>query len=88
MATAVATKKEKAFRLEIDEEIGILWFDLEGEKVNKFSVEVMEELDGLLDDIRKMTEVETLLIISGKESIFIAGADVSQFEDVPGAGRA
>lgn len=88
MTTATETRKGKAFRLELDGEIGVLWFDLEGEKVNKFSLEVLEELDGLVDEIRGMTEVETLLLISGKENIFIAGADVSQFENVPGAGEA
>lgn len=88
MATAVETKAGKAFRLEVDGEIAVLWFDLQGEKVNKFSVEALEELDSLLDEIRQMTEVETILLISGKESIFIAGADISQFENVPGAGQA
>ncbi|MBW3672360.1 MAG: enoyl-CoA hydratase/isomerase family protein [Acidobacteria bacterium] len=88
MATAVATKAGKAFRLETDGEIGVLWFDLEGEKVNKFSVEALEELDSLLDEIREMTQVETILLVSGKENIFIAGADISQFENVPGAGQA
>ncbi len=88
MATAAATTTGKAFRLEPDGEIGVLWFDLEGEKVNKFSVEALEELDAILDEIREMTQIETILLISGKENIFIAGADVSQFENVPGAGEA
>ena len=88
MATSAATQTRNAFRLETDGDIAVLWFDLQGEKVNKFTVEALEELDGLLDEIREMTEVETLLLISGKENIFIAGADVSQFENVPGAGQA
>jgi 3-hydroxyacyl-CoA dehydrogenase / enoyl-CoA hydratase / 3-hydroxybutyryl-CoA epimerase len=89
MTTSTGTMAAgKAFRFETDAEIGVLWFDLEGEKVNKFSLEVMGELDRTLDAIQGMTEIEKILIVSGKESIFIAGADISQFENVPGAGQA
>jgi 3-hydroxyacyl-CoA dehydrogenase / enoyl-CoA hydratase / 3-hydroxybutyryl-CoA epimerase len=87
-STETAIPRGRAFRFETDAEIGVLWFDLEGEKVNKFSLEVMEELDRTLDAIRSMTEIEKILVVSGKESIFIAGADISQFENVPGAGQA
>jgi 3-hydroxyacyl-CoA dehydrogenase/enoyl-CoA hydratase/3-hydroxybutyryl-CoA epimerase len=69
----------KAFRLETMGETGILWFDLPGEKINKFSGWVMEELDSVVDKISAMSDLKRVLIASPKPGIFIAGADVEEF---------
>src|SRR5687767_3478306 len=71
-----------AFRVETDGDLAILWFDLPGEKVNKFSTAVMRELDRVLDDIAGMSGVKRLLIASRKPNIFIAGADINEFTQV------
>jgi 3-hydroxyacyl-CoA dehydrogenase/enoyl-CoA hydratase/3-hydroxybutyryl-CoA epimerase len=68
-----------AFRIEREGDLAILWFDLPGEKVNKFSSTVMMEFARLVDDMERATDIKRIIIASGKPSIFIAGADVSEF---------
>jgi len=76
---------EGAFRLERDGSTGILWFDLPGEKVNKFSSGVVASLEAMLDEIASMRDVERLIVMSAKENIFIAGADIAEFQNPPSA---
>ncbi len=70
---------ENAFRFEmLENHIGLITFDLVGEKVNKFNTPVMQELDILLDDLAKNQELKCLMIQSNKKGIFIAGADIKE----------
>lgn len=72
-----------AFKLNIDREgIAEIVFDLPGEKVNKISMDVMQELDGLLDEIAANKDIKALTISSAKPDIFIAGADLRSFEPI------
>jgi 3-hydroxyacyl-CoA dehydrogenase / enoyl-CoA hydratase / 3-hydroxybutyryl-CoA epimerase len=65
-----------------DDGIGILYFDIPGESVNKFNTPVMEELEATAEKI-KSEDLKCLLFMSGKESpIFIAGADISEIKDL------
>jgi 3-hydroxyacyl-CoA dehydrogenase/enoyl-CoA hydratase/3-hydroxybutyryl-CoA epimerase len=59
--------------------LAILWFDLPGEKVNKFSSSVMAEFAAIVGDLERSTDIKQLIIASRKPGIFIAGADVSEF---------
>ena len=68
-----------AFRIEREGDLAIVWFDLPGEKVNKFSSTVMMEFARIVDDMERTTDIKRIIIASGKPSIFIAGADVSEF---------
>ncbi|HUF18872.1 MAG TPA: 3-hydroxyacyl-CoA dehydrogenase NAD-binding domain-containing protein, partial [Thermoanaerobaculia bacterium] len=77
-----------AFRLEKEGDLGVLWFDLQGEKINKISSAVMLELDGLVDAISGMSELKYLVLASGKPAIFIAGADINEFTRVTDAAEA
>ena len=46
----------EAFKFEtIENNIGTVTFDLKGEKANKFSTPVMQELDKLLDELARKT---------------------------------
>ncbi|MBP7675826.1 MAG: enoyl-CoA hydratase/isomerase family protein [Thermoanaerobaculia bacterium] len=73
----------KHFRLEVEPDgLALLTFDSPGEKVNKYSTPVMLELDALLDALAKRTDVKSLLLVSGKADIFIAGADVNEIAKV------
>ncbi len=73
----------KAIRSEIREDgIAILTFDLEGEKVNKLSTSVGQELERILKDLEKNPKLKGLILISGKPNIFIAGADIREIESV------
>lgn len=62
--------------------INLLTFDLPGEKVNKFTTAVMNELNGLLDRLAVDQQVKALVIRSGKPAIFIAGADIAEIRDI------
>lgn len=76
-----------AFSLEKrDNGIGILYFDLPGEKVNKFSTPVMLELEEVISRLEQ-EKLKCLLIISRKQRIFIAGADLKEIFTVTDADR-
>ena len=58
----------------------ILWITLDQQKTstNVLSVSVLEQLDGLLDEVSRNIP-KAIVFRSGKERGFIAGADVSEF---------
>lgn len=61
------------------EGIGELKFDLQNEKVNKFTLPVLNELDAALDQAAKNPSIKILKLTSGKD-VFVAGADLHSFE--------
>jgi 3-hydroxyacyl-CoA dehydrogenase/enoyl-CoA hydratase/3-hydroxybutyryl-CoA epimerase len=72
-----------AFGLDVGPDgLGLLTFDLPGEKVNKFSREVFVELSEVLVRLSQDPRVRALLVVSGKPDVFIAGADVKEFTQV------
>lgn len=72
-----------SFHLDIRTDgIAVLTFDLPGEKVNKLTTKVMNELDRLLDEIAENHAIKALVIRSGKPDIFIAGADIAEIRDI------
>jgi len=70
-----------AFQLEQKSD-GIAWltFDLPGEKVNKLSISVLQELEQIIDTLQKRNDIKVLVIRSAKDSVFIAGADIKSFQ--------
>lgn len=72
-------KTQNAFRIERQNDLAVVWFDLPGQKVNKFSSTVMLEFGRVIDDLSRSTDIRKVVFASGKPSIFIAGADVSEF---------
>jgi len=72
-----------AFDLKVEDDgLALLTFDLPGEKVNKFSTEVIAELGDLLVRLAREARIRGLLVCSGKPDVFIAGADVREFTRV------
>ncbi len=72
-----------AFDLKVEEDgLAILTFDLPGEKVNKFSADVIGELADVLIRLAREARIRGLLVRSGKPDVFIAGADVKEFLSV------
>ncbi len=65
--------------------IAILTFDLPGEKVNKLTTPVLDELDKLLDELAAKQEIKALVVRSGKESNFIVGADIAEIRGITNA---
>ena len=72
----------KHWRIERDvDNLAWLIFDKAGESANTFSIEVLNELSAALDELDR-ARPRALVIRSGKESGFIAGADVEEFTKI------
>lgn len=78
----------RAFTIERDGDLAVVWFDLPGEKVNKFSTAVLREFSGVLDELAASPQIAKVIFASRKPGIFIAGADVSEFTTMAGAEQA
>ncbi len=78
----------KAFTIERDGDLAIVWFDLPGEKVNKLSSPVLRELSGIIDELGASRDLKKVIFASRKPGIFIAGADVTEFTTVEGVEQA
>src|SRR5256885_9806480 len=72
------TTANKAFSIEREGDLAILWFDLPGEKVNKLSSTVVQEFTAVVDELEKSAEIKRVVVASRK-SVFIAGADITEF---------
>ena len=64
---------------EKEDGIYTLVFDTPSEKVNKLSLETLEQLEKLLDDLCQKENVKAVIFLSGKKDQFVAGADIKQF---------
>ncbi|QDU80418.1 Fatty acid oxidation complex subunit alpha [Polystyrenella longa] len=68
-----------AFKFEErDGQIGLITFDIEGQKVNTFSQQTIQELSDLIDSLQDRTDLRGLLLQSGKDGQFVAGADLNE----------
>ena len=56
-------------------------FDLQDQKINKLSSDVMQELDSLLEDIKSSPQ-QIVSFESAKKNIFIAGADIQELQKI------
>jgi len=82
-ANAIAERTEgTGLGLTLDER-GVAWltFDVPGAKVNILSLALLEHLEGLLASARALP-ARGLVVVSGKERSFIAGADVDEIAAV------
>src|SRR5690625_1004745 len=60
--------------------VEILLLDAPGEKVNKLTEGLIQEFSDTLDQLEADETIQGVLIISGKERNFIAGADIAMFQ--------
>ena len=69
---------------EIEKENGvaIVWMDQPGEKVNKISIDLVDEFKTMLDGLEGDKAVRAIVLISRKPDNFIAGADIDKFRDM------
>ena len=65
----------------LDDGIAELKFDLQGESVNKFNRETVEDLQAAVDAIKGDSKIKGLIVTSGK-GVFIVGADITEFTDM------
>ena len=74
---------EKVLTFSMDEQgIAKVVFDLPGEKVNKFNLDVIEEWEALVQELKKNLLIQVLVVESAKKNIFIAGADLSLLSQI------
>jgi len=62
--------------------IGIIAFDRPDSPVNLLDGECLTKLGIMLDEIKGKTTIKALVILSMKPNIFIAGADISEIENI------
>ncbi len=61
--------------------VAILWMDMQGEKVNKVSPEVIGLFDEVFQDVLNDSSIKAIILASKKKD-FIAGADIEAFQNV------
>ncbi|RPH57741.1 3-hydroxyacyl-CoA dehydrogenase, partial [bacterium] len=67
------------FHLEVGEDrLATLTFDSPDKKVNVFTRGALAELERVLDELGGRRDIGCLILLSGKEGSFIAGADVEE----------
>lgn len=64
------------------EQIVELQLNLRDEKVNKLTESVLTELDRILDTFHANSSISALIITSGKDHMFIAGADINEIKSI------
>lgn len=69
-----------ALKIEVSGGIAIITFDLPNEPVNKLNRDIKDELTQLLDRIERDKNVRAAILLSGKPDIWIAGADIEEFQ--------
>lgn len=67
----------------IQKGIGTVTFDTPDSKVNILTAETLKRFDAILDEIRNNSaNLEAVLIVSAKQDIFIAGADIKEIDGI------
>ncbi len=74
--------------VEKKEGVAMVWLDQPGEKVNKLSLDLLDEFGAMLDDLEGDPDVQAAVLISRKPDTFIAGADIERFMQMAGTGQA
>ncbi len=65
----------------LDDGIAELKFDLQGESVNKFNQDTVEDLAAAINAIKGSSEIKGVIVTSAKK-VFIVGADITEFTDM------
>jgi len=63
-----------------DNGIAILTMDVPGESMNTLKAAFGEEMTVLLDEIENDSSIKGVVLVSGKDSSFVAGADITMLD--------
>ncbi|MCH8558639.1 MAG: enoyl-CoA hydratase/isomerase family protein [Balneolia bacterium] len=69
-----------SFQLNIEHQIAWIVLNQEDEKVNTLGKEMIAGFGSVLDQVEKDDDIRAVVMISGKENNFIAGADIKMFD--------
>ncbi len=78
----VGTRYKPALSVEVSDGIAIITFDLPNESVNKLNRTVKDEFVALVTRLERDTTVHAAVFISGKPDVWIAGADIEEFQEL------
>lgn len=82
-AAAASGTGGRAFRLEVGSGgLATLTFDMPGKRANIFDLPTAGELERTIGELAQRRDIEALVLVSAKEGIFIAGADVNEIAEV------
>ena len=84
----VGTRWKPALSVEVSDGIAIVTFDLPNESVNKLNRAVKDEFVALVSQLERDTTVHAAILISGKPDVWIAGADIEEFQELKTAADA
>jgi 3-hydroxyacyl-CoA dehydrogenase / enoyl-CoA hydratase / 3-hydroxybutyryl-CoA epimerase len=76
------------FKLEIKDRIGIVTFDRTDKDMNILSESVLRELEQMIDQVGKDSQIDGVVFISGKADQFIVGADIEDIQSLDTAEKA
>lgn len=71
-----------SINLKVENDVGFVEFDQADSKVNLLNSDMLKRFDEVLDEVSGNTGIKTLVIISKKNGIFIAGADIKEIEEI------
>ncbi|NVK24147.1 MAG: fatty acid oxidation complex subunit alpha FadJ [Gammaproteobacteria bacterium] len=76
-----ADQNSSAFSLDVQENgIGVITIDVPNETMNVLKAEFGEQVGAVLDQVEQDETIQGLVLISGKDNSFVAGADVSMLD--------
>ena len=80
-------KQAKALRYEPagSDGVGVVWFDVPGQKVNTLQIKLLAQFEAVFDEARRDGRVRALVLASGKRGSFVAGADIGDLNEVASA---
>src|SRR5438552_10849400 len=73
------TKRKPGKTLQLDigsDRVAMVTIDVPGERLNTMTVEVLQELEVILEQLETEGEADAVVFVSGKPEGFMAGADV------------
>ena len=68
--------------LKVENDVGFIEFDQDDSKVNLLTSDMLKRLDGILDGISARRDINTVVVVSKKKGVFIAGADIKEIERI------
>ena len=77
---AAASSSNKHIHLSYAGDVAVIKFDTPGAKVNSLSRELMPEFRAVFDEVNGNAQCKSIVLMSGKTSGFIAGADIKMIE--------
>ncbi|MGM0563564.1 MAG: fatty acid oxidation complex subunit alpha FadJ [Pseudomonadota bacterium] len=72
-----------AFQLRVrDDKVGVVEINVPGDSQNTLKAEFAEEMDNVMNEIRRQPGLKGVVVISTKPGSFVAGADIKLFDQV------